>query len=83
GGYPAGASENEALYDHEKLFRINNNIMMKSWIALIDPLSYGKFFYCSHSGHMVQQDDPDIIIASIKLALSDYRKIVKEKPSGQ
>jgi hypothetical protein len=60
------------------MFRINNDIKMENWIELINPLKYGKFFYCSNSGHMIQKDDPEIIISSIKLALLDYDKIKKE-----
>jgi len=39
------------------------------------------FFYSSSSGHMMQTDDPEIVISSIKLALSDYDKILKESES--
>ncbi len=77
GGYPINPNETSGLYDHEKMFRIDNDIKMNSWIDLINPLKYGKFFYCSNSGHIIQKDDPDVIISSIKLALSDYNKIMK------
>lgn len=77
GGYPLNPEMTASLYDGEKMFRINNNIKMKSWIELINPLKYGKFFYCSNSGHIIPKDDPDIIISSIKLALGDYGKIRK------
>lgn len=81
GGYPLNQESSYALYDHKKMFRINNAIKMKSWLELINPLSYGKFFYSSNSGHIIPKDDPDIIISSIKLALGDYSKISKEKKS--
>ncbi|MCE5320530.1 MAG: alpha/beta hydrolase [Bacteroidales bacterium] len=76
GGYPAG-QVTQKLYDEEKLFRINKVIKIKAWLELINPLRYGKIFYCSKSGHNVQNDDPEIIISSIKLALHDYGKIQK------
>jgi pimeloyl-ACP methyl ester carboxylesterase len=79
GGYPVYAETTASLYDGEKMFRINNNLKMKSWLELINPLTYGKFFYCSKSGHIIPKDDPDVIISSIKLALLDYDKIVKVK----
>jgi pimeloyl-ACP methyl ester carboxylesterase len=79
GGYPKNPENTASLYDQEKMFRINNNIKMKSWIEVINPLKYGKFFYCSNSGHIMQKDDPDIIISSIKLALHDYDKILSDK----
>ena len=80
GGYSAeGDDRGETIFDKQKLFRINNNLKMKRWIALLDPLKYGKFFYCSNSGHFVMKDDPETIISSIKLALIDYARIQKEK----
>jgi pimeloyl-ACP methyl ester carboxylesterase len=79
GGYPLVYEKTAALYDHEKMFRINNDIKMEGWIELINPLRYGKFFYCSNSGHMIPKDDPDVIISSIKLALKDYDRIRNEK----
>jgi hypothetical protein len=77
GGYPLNPETTPSLYDREKMFRIDNNIKIKKWLELINPLKYGKFFYCSKSGHIIQKDDPDIIISSIKLALGDYDKIIK------
>ena len=83
GGYPINPDEKSGLYDQKKMFRINNNIMMNNWIDLINPLKYGKFFYCSNSGHFIQKDDPEIIIASVKMALSDYDKIQKVKTTNR
>ncbi len=79
GGYPKNPEKRETLYDKVKMFRIDNNLKMKRWIALLDPLQYGKLFYCSSSGHYMQEDDPETVIASIKLALIDYDKIQKTK----
>ena len=76
GGYSAeGDDRGETIFDKQELFRINNNLKMKRWIALLDPLKYGKFFYCSNSGHLVMIDDPELVISSINMALSDYTKI--------
>ncbi|MFH0736906.1 MAG: alpha/beta hydrolase [bacterium] len=79
GGYPTNVQEPPTIYDRVKMFRIDNNLKMKRWLALLDPLKYGKFFYCSMSGHSIQIDDPDVVITSIKLALSDYQKIQNGK----
>ncbi|MDA3911246.1 MAG: alpha/beta hydrolase [Bacteroidales bacterium] len=70
--------EPPTIYDREKMWRINNNIQMKRWLELLYPLKYGKLFYCSNSSHFVQTDEPDLVISSIKLALKDYDKIIKE-----
>jgi pimeloyl-ACP methyl ester carboxylesterase len=74
GGYSSGSNEAPTIYDREKMWRIDNNLKMKRWLALINPLKYGKYFYSSQSGHYIQQDDPDLVISSIKLALLDYDK---------
>ncbi|MCK9280166.1 MAG: alpha/beta hydrolase [Melioribacteraceae bacterium] len=80
GGYPKTPDDRgETIFDKEKLFRIDEFLKMKRWIALLYPLRYGKLFYSSSSGHFVQMDDPELIISSIKLALSDYEKIQAAK----
>ncbi len=76
-------SEPPTIYDREKMWRINSNIQIKRWLELLYPLQYGRFFYSSSSGHMMQTDDPEIVISSIKLALSDYDKILKEKETNR
>ncbi len=77
GGYSHSDDRGETIYDKEELFRINNNLKMKRWLELINPLKYGKFFYSSSSEHFVQIDDPKLVIYSIKLALNDYNKLNK------
>ena len=77
GGFTA--NEPPTIYDREKMWRIANNLKMKRWLALINPLKYGRYFYSSQSGHLIQQDDPDLVISSIKLALKDYDILWKEK----
>ena len=78
--HAGGFTSNEppTIYDREKMWRIANNLKMKRWLALINPLKYGKYFYSSQSGHLIQLDDPDLVISSIKLALKDYHKIKYE-----
>jgi len=83
GGYPSGSKEPPTIYDREKMWRIDNNLKMKRWLRLINPLKYGKFFYSSGSGHYIQQDDPGLVISSIKLALQDYDKIRKENETSR
>jgi pimeloyl-ACP methyl ester carboxylesterase len=70
-------SEPPTIYDREKMWRINSNIQMKRWLELLYPLKYGKLFYCSNSSHFVQADEPELVLSSIKLALTDYDKIQK------
>lgn len=84
GGFSeAGDDRGKTFFDKEKLFRADCNLKMKRWLELLYPLKYGKFFYCSKSGHAIQQDDPETVIASIRLALKDYDKIKNEKSVHQ
>ncbi|MCK9422473.1 MAG: alpha/beta hydrolase [Bacteroidales bacterium] len=83
GGYKSNPDEKPTIYDREEMFRVDNNIKMKRWIELLNPLKYGKLFYCSNSGHFIQTDDPELIISSINLALKDYQKIQKEKSGSR
>lgn len=76
-------SEPPTIFDREKLWRINSNLQMKRWLELLYPLKYGKLFYCSNSSHYVQTDEPNLVISSIKLALTDYDKIKKENESSR
>ncbi|MCF8260462.1 MAG: alpha/beta hydrolase [Melioribacteraceae bacterium] len=84
GGYSnEGDDRGETIFDKKKLFRINNNLKMKRWTALLDPLKYGKLIYLSNSGHYIPNDDPETIITSIQLALNDYENIQKEKVNAE
>lgn len=77
GGYTPDPEEKPTIYDRARMFRIDNNLKIKRWIELLNPLTYGKFFYCSASGHYIPVDDPDVVIASINLALKEYERIQK------
>ncbi len=79
GGYPKQAGEAPTIYDREKMFRIQIDINIKSYLKLINPLKYGKIFYVSNSGHYIPNDDPDVIISSLSLALKDYDKLQNAK----
>ena len=77
GGWTLYPDETPSIYDRKKMFRINQNLKMKRWIQVLNPLAYGKFFYSSNSGHAIQEDDTELVISSVNLALSDYYKIKK------
>jgi pimeloyl-ACP methyl ester carboxylesterase len=80
GGFSAiGDDRGKTIFDKEKLFRADSNLKMKRWLELLYPLKYGKLIYCSKSDHAIQSDDPETVIASIKLALIDYDNIQKAK----
>jgi len=80
GGYPTTPDDRgETIFDKKKLFRIDQRLKMNRWIALLEPLKYGKFFYCSNSGHFVMKDELETVVSSIKLALIDYDRIQNGK----
>ncbi len=80
GEYPKTPDDRgETTFDKRKLFRIDQNLKMKRWIALLEPLKYGKFIYCSNSGHYIMKDDPETVVSSIKLALTDFDKTQRKK----
>ena len=74
GGFTLYPDELPTIYDREKMFRINSIIQMKRKLELLYPLKYGRFFYDSSSGHAIQIDNPDLVISSIKMAISDYNR---------
>ena len=79
GGYSETGGDNPPLIcDFEKLFRVSENLKMKRYLELLYPLQYGKLFYCSKSSHLVQTDDPDLIISSIRLAIAEYDKVQRD-----
>lgn len=83
GGFSESGGDNSPLVvDREKLFRVNENLKMKRYLQLLYPLKYGKLFYSSKSSHFVQTDEPDLVISSIKLALIDYEKILRENKAS-
>ena len=75
GGFTLYPDETPTIYDREKMYRIDSNIKMRRWMELLYPLTYGKFFYSSSSGHAIQEDDMELVITSIRLSLNDYNKL--------
>jgi pimeloyl-ACP methyl ester carboxylesterase len=78
GGFGISPDEPPTIYDREKLFRINSTLQRDRWLELLYPLKNGRFFYASKSGHAVQIDDPELVIACIRIALNDYNKLKKK-----
>jgi len=82
GGFTLYPDETPTVYDREEMFRIDSNIKMKRWLKLLYTLKYGKFFYSSNSGHAIQEDDPGLVISSIKMALKDFSKMKKKSTAN-
>lgn len=79
GGFKSAEGDSPAIIsDTERLFRINTTITRKRFMELLYPLKYGRYFYTKCSGHCIQCDDPEIVISSIKIAMSDFNTMKME-----
>ena len=55
-------------YDHERFFHVKNDKNMERWRALIHASGKsGALIYLTNSGHYIQRDDPNAVIANIRL----------------
>lgn len=66
-------------YNQETLFRARTDHWIKNWIKVVNQSSYGRLFYSAKAGHYVQMDDPELLVTSIKLAISDYYRLKKDE----
>lgn len=61
-------------YNHERFFHVKNDKNMERWRALIhDSGKSGALIYLSNSGHYIQRDDANAVIANIKLLLENLK----------
>ena len=58
--------------DEEALFRSKLKHRVARWTEVIQSVKKGMLFYSGDAGHFVHWDDPELAIASIKIALKDY-----------
>lgn len=62
-------------YDHERFFHVKNDKNMERWRALIHSSTKGGvLIYLTNSGHYVHRDEPNAVIANIKLMLENLNK---------
>ena len=59
-------------YNDSLLFRSKMKHRSSRWIAVIQTVEKGMFFYSADAGHFVHRDDPELVISSIRIALDDY-----------
>lgn len=67
-------------YDQEALFRSKMKHRTARWMEVVQSVKKGMFFYSGDAGHYVHYDDPGLLIASVKIVLSDY-ELLKKKHS--
>ncbi len=65
-------------YDELELFQSKMRIRSKRWMDVIQSVEKGMFFFSADAAHFVQWDDPELVVSSISIVLSDY-KILKGK----
>jgi len=49
------------------------------WMAVVQSVDKGMFFYSGDAGHFIQWDDPELVVASIKLVLADWELLQEQK----
>ena len=59
-------------FDQEALFRSKMKHRVMRWTDVIQSVDQGMMLYSGDAGHFVQWDDPELVIASIKIVLKDY-----------
>ncbi len=62
-------------YDNEALFRSKMKHRVARWTDVIQTVDRGMMLYSGDAGHFVHWDDPELAIASIKIALKDYAEM--------
>ena len=65
-------------FDQEALFREKIRIRSMRWLEVVQSVDKGMFFYSGDAGHFVQWDDPELVAASIKLVLSDWKRLQEQ-----
>ncbi len=66
-----------AEFDDEALFRSKMRHRVARWTEVIQSVSKGMLFYSADAGHFVQWDDPELVLASIRLVLLDYEEMTE------
>lgn len=66
-------------YDSELLFRSKLKHRVNRYTKVIESVEIGRLFYSADAGHFVHRDDPELVLASIRLALQDYEKLIEDK----
>lgn len=70
-------------YDHEKFFHVKNNSNMDRWKHLIYASKKpGALIYLTNAGHYIQRDEPESVIANIKILTDAVNKDLSGKSSG-
>ncbi|MEL6629098.1 MAG: alpha/beta hydrolase [Bacteroidota bacterium] len=66
-------------YDEEALFRSKMRHRVSRWTAVIQSVDKGMLFYSAGAGHFVHFDQPELLIASLRIVLKDYVAISHKK----
>lgn len=62
----------------EALFRSKIKHRVARWTDVIQSVERGMLLYSGDAGHFVQWDDPELVLASIKLVLKDYYEMLAD-----
>ncbi len=62
-------------YDDEAVFRSKTRHRVARWTDVIQSVDKGMLLYSGDAGHFVHWEDPELVVASIRLVLLDYEKM--------
>lgn len=65
-------------YDEVALFRSKMKHRLWRWTEVIQSVDKGMILYSADAGHYVHWDDPELLIASIRIVLNDYESLLEK-----
>ncbi|WP_461100191.1 alpha/beta fold hydrolase [Telluribacter humicola] len=72
------APEDSRTPENIAKFRSKMRVRGGRWMDVVQSVDKGMLFYSGDAGHFVHYDDPELLVASIKLVLQDY-ELLKQK----
>ncbi|MEO1654209.1 MAG: alpha/beta hydrolase, partial [Bacteroidota bacterium] len=79
GRFDMPANMRSQEYDNEALFRSKMKHRVTRWTEVIQSVDKGMLFYSGDAGHFVHVDDPELLLSSLRIALSDYQKLQEKE----
>lgn len=62
-------------FDDEVLFRSKMKHRVARWTDVIQSVDRGMMLYSGDAGHFVHWDDPELVLASIRIVLKDFKEM--------
>jgi pimeloyl-ACP methyl ester carboxylesterase len=59
-------------YNDSLMFRAKQKYRVERWTEVIQSVDKGMLFYSADAGHFIHNDNPELVISSIRIVLHDY-----------